>query len=151
MKLSQSAAARCARVSPTQILRHVKTGKISVEKLDDGRTVIDGSELLRLYPKADLSLAAVTGNGLHREGVRETVKPPEDALLAEIRVQRDRLQVELDAERRQAVEERRETSERIDRLLRLVEEQAGQIKLLAAPPVTSTTSTRRPWWARWRA
>ena len=48
MKLTQAEAARAAGVSRTHILRAIKGGKLSAEKLDDGSVRIDGSELLRV-------------------------------------------------------------------------------------------------------
>ena len=53
-KLTQAQAARAARVSRTSIWRAVREGRLSAERLDDGSLRLDASELLRVYPRADL-------------------------------------------------------------------------------------------------
>src|SRR3954454_17282856 len=52
-KLTQAEAARATGVSRTQILRAIKSGRLSSEKLEDGSVRIEVSELLRVWPDAD--------------------------------------------------------------------------------------------------
>jgi excisionase family DNA binding protein len=145
MKLTQAEAARAAGVSRTHILRAIKGGKISAEKLEDGSVRIDASELLRVWPKANLERARNSGNShgnsggnSHGDTGNSGGNGATEALLAEVRQDRDRLRVELDKEREQR-----------QQLVRVIEEQAAavrsqgeQIKLL------TDQRERRPWW-RW--
>jgi excisionase family DNA binding protein len=139
MKLTQAEAARAAGVSRTHILRAVKGGRLSAEKLEDGSVRIDASELLRVWPEADLKRSRNSGNS-HGNSQGDTGNSVlQAALLEEIRKDRDRLRLELDKER----EERQ-------RLVRVIEEQAAavrsqgeQIKLL------TDQRERRPWLRRW--
>src|SRR3954447_8250989 len=146
MKLTQAEAARAAGVSRTHILRAIKGGKISAEKLEDGGVRIDASELLRVWPEAKLGQARNSGNShgnsvgnSHGNSGNGVGRGATEALLAEVRQDRDRLRVELDKEREQR-----------QQLVRVIEEQAAavrsqgeQIKLL------TDQRERRPWWQRW--
>jgi len=156
-KLTQAEAARATGVSRTQILRAIKSGRLSSEKLEDGSVRIEVSELLRVWPDADLGRARNNMKQSHGNSYRDSgdgdgnragdgnsqgavtagdgaLKP----LLDEIRADRDRLRAELDKERQER-----------ERLVRVIEEQAAavrqqseQIKLL------TDQRERRPWW-RW--
>jgi excisionase family DNA binding protein len=128
MKLTQAEAARAAGVSRTHILRAIKGGKLSAEKLDDGSVRIDASELLRVWPNADLGRARNSGNtAKQRHGNSHGDSGNDDgnlvlqALLGEIRQDRDRLRGELDRERQEQRQER-------DRLVRVIEEQAAAVR-----------------------
>lgn len=133
-KLTQAQAARAAGVTRTQIHRVLKSGKLSGERLDDGTVVIDPSELLRLYPAADLKQSKATGNSRDRDVPGVTVKRNDPSVLqdlvAELRQQRDRLQADLDRERSDRTAEREAAADERTRLLRVVEQQAEQMKLL---------------------
>jgi excisionase family DNA binding protein len=138
MKLTQAEAARAAGVSRTHILRAVKGGRLSAEKLEDGSVRIDASELLRVWPEADLKRSRNSGNSVGNSQGDTGNSVLQAAFLEEIRKDRDRLRLELDKER----EERH-------RLVRVIEEQAAavrsqgeQIKLL------TDQRERRPWWMR---
>jgi hypothetical protein len=147
MKLTQAEAARAAGVSRTHILRAIKGGRLSSEKLEDGGVRIDASELLRVWPKANLEQARNSGNShgdsggnSHGDTGNSGGNGATEALLAEVRQDRDRLRVELDKEREQR-----------QQLVRVIEEQAAavrsqgeQIKLL------TDQRERRPWWRWWR-
>ena len=78
MKLTQAEAARAAGVSRTHILRAIKGGKLSAEKLDDGSVRIDGSELLRVWPNADLARARNSGKALLQKLMVSGLKPVSD-------------------------------------------------------------------------
>ena len=53
-KLTQAQAARAAGVSRTTIWRAIKDGQLSFERADGKNVLIDASELLRVYPSANL-------------------------------------------------------------------------------------------------
>jgi hypothetical protein len=102
MILTVSQAARAAGKSKGQISRMIRSGKISADRSNSSRPLIDGAELLRVYPHADLGKR-------HLETSPETHAQPEetgamqaqiDALMSE----RDRLRADLDREREAAAE-----------------------------------------------
>lgn len=113
MKLTVSQAARAADKSKGQISRMVKNGKISADRDDDGRPHIEASELLRVYPDADLGKRDATAK-------LETLKKQEThnnnsavhAQLELLREERDRLIAELDRERRERNQDRGKAVER---------------------------------------
>jgi hypothetical protein len=167
MKLTQAEAARAAGVSRTQILRAIKGGKVSAEKLEDGSVRIDGSELLRVWPDADLKRARNSGNTVkQRHGDSHGNSGNSDSntvgnsnlqaavtagdgvskpLLDEIRASRDRLQTDCD---RLRAELDRERSER-ERLVRVIEEQAAAVRSQGEQIRLLTDQRgRRPWWRR---
>jgi excisionase family DNA binding protein len=151
MKLTQAEAARAAGVSRTHILRAIKSGRLSAEKLDDGSVRVEASELLRVWPDADLDRTRNTRNGekpcngnSHGDTGNSTGNDGGNAvlqaLLDEIRQDRDRLRAELGKERQER-----------ERLVRVIEGQAAavrsqgeQIKLLA----DQREQVRQPWWRR---
>ncbi|MGZ9086744.1 MAG: hypothetical protein ACXW3R_14685 [Rhodoplanes sp.] len=91
-KLSQAQAARAARVSRTSIWRAVHDGRLSAERLDDGSLRIDASELLRIYPRADLERLRIDRNESMRTGTRDSVRTPTHRIEGELRA----LQVYID-------------------------------------------------------
>ena len=121
-KLTQSQAARCAGVSRTQIHRLVKSGGLSVERDEHGTALIDPSELLRVYPKADLGRARVFHGGANRaSSVNNRDGLESEALRREIELLRERVRG-LEADKAHLRAE-------ADRLLGVVEQQQ---RLLAA-------------------
>ncbi|MBV9786516.1 MAG: hypothetical protein JO264_22160 [Acidisphaera sp.] len=134
-KLTLSQASRAAGKSKTQISRLFESGKVSVEKDGSGRTVIDLSELQRVYPSANQEVSPlhrtrnVTGD---KENV--TVSAALQAQIDLLRDERDRLRVELDNERRERSSER-------DRLLGLVETAQRQL-------TDQRSFARLSWWDR---
>lgn len=145
-QLTQAQAARCAGVSRTQIARLVREGKVSVEKDEDGTVTIEPSELLRVYPKADLEKARAARDKADRlpngdDSSRSQVSPLQ-ALVDVLAQDKERLQRELEQARAEAKEER-------DRLLHIVEEQSGQIRQLTDQRQRQEKE-RQPWWWRWR-
>ncbi len=135
-KLSQSQAARCAGVSRTQIHRLVKSGGLSIERSEDGAVLIDPSELLRVYPNADLSRARVFQHGMNRTPSGNNRDTPESgALRREIELLRERIQgLEVDKAHLRA---------EADRLLGVVEQQ--QRLLTARRDGDHRRSPQRPW------
>jgi hypothetical protein len=59
-QLTIAAAARAAGVDRTTLYRHVKAGKLSLTRDENGRRVVDASELHRVFPQAGESSPPVT-------------------------------------------------------------------------------------------
>ncbi len=96
-KLSKVQAARAAGVSHTTIWRAIKDGCMSVERVD-GEVRIDASELLRLFPDADLSRARERGANRSAHS-SEHAREPSDALpvlVAELQADKRRISAELE-------------------------------------------------------
>jgi hypothetical protein len=132
MKYTLGQAAKAVGKSKATIHRDIKSGKLSADRQDDGSYRIDAAELFRVYPPANTGSVSETPG----ETARETIRNPQEtgetkALEAELRLLRERL-----AEKDELVADLRQER---DRLLRVVEEQAGSMRLLtdqreAAPP-----------------
>ena len=142
-KLTQAQAARAAGVTRTSIWRAVRRGRLSAERMNDGSLRIDASELLRVYPQADL--ARVANGSDNRTGARSrderTVASDAaahgelDALRAfidELKRDKERLQRELEAS----------ADERV-RLLTMLEEERREVKLL-----TAARTPKKSWWKK---
>jgi hypothetical protein len=153
-KLTQTEAARAAGVSRTSIWRAIKQGQISIERVDDGSMRIDASELLRLYPDADLERAHERAPGTvlnaHERGDGSDEQADHRALLLlveELRADKLHLRAELERaaqERERAAEERARFLSAIEQKDRQLAEQAKQVRLL-----TDQRQPKRRWWARW--
>lgn len=119
------------------ILKAIKNGRISAEKDAFGQWRIDPAELHRVYPPVS---PAVTGNG-SEPGAGERQETPKETgdVGGEAAILRERLLADKEAQIADLRAER-------DRLLDLLEAQAGAVKLLTderrKPP-------RRGWWP-WR-
>jgi hypothetical protein len=141
-KLTQAQAARAAGVTRTSIWRAVRRGRLSAERMNDGSVRIDASELLRVYPQADL--ARVANGSDNRTGARsrdertvagDAAHGELDALRAfidELKRDKERLQRELEA----AADER-------VRLLTMLEEERHEVKLL-----TAARTPKKSWWQK---
>lgn len=101
MKLTISQASRAVGKSRSLIHKLVSNGKISAARGEDGRVRIEASELLRVYPSADLerrdSMSAATPPEGHEA---PAVGAPRSSELESLRAERDRLLLELERERR---------------------------------------------------
>jgi hypothetical protein len=153
-QLTQAEAARAARVSRTTIWRAIKRGRLSVTQGDDGDARIDASELLRVFPRADLRRAREAfqsdavdtreqeGDSLHAAEVAAL-----HAHLTELQADKQRMAAEL----MRAAEERAQLLAmltRRDEILvekdRVLAQQLEQVRLL-----TDARTQRKPWWKRW--
>ncbi len=143
-KLTQAQAARAAGVTRTSIWRAVRQGKLSAERMGDGSVRIDASELLRVYPQADL--ARVANGGDTRTGARssdERTVRSDGATHGEVRALRE------------YIDELKRDKERLERAVAAnAEERARLLSMLESKDRLLTDarerSTRRPWWQRWR-
>jgi excisionase family DNA binding protein len=121
-------AAKATGNSKTTIHRAIKSGRISATRKDDGSYEIEPAELHRVFPpKSD-------GNGFTNDNVKQTVTRVETEglrrevdLLRERLADKDRVIDDLRQDRDHARDER-------DRLLKVIEEQAGSMRQLTAPP-----------------
>jgi hypothetical protein len=121
-KFNLSQAAVLAGTSRQRISRFIKQGRLSAEKTADGKTVIDKSELLRVFPNL------VTPETLRPQ---QTDSPIITSII-------EVLQRELDVTRQERDSEKRAREEERDRLLKIIESQqtlieSQQTLLLPAP------------------
>jgi hypothetical protein len=149
--LTQAQAARAAGVSRTSIWRAMKDGRISASRADDGSMQVDASELLRVYPKADLEHAVTRSrtaarNSEHRSGDGESSGEISalKSLVDELRADKSRLQTQLDATLTTTAEERMKFLEMLATKDRLLTDQ----RPTAAPTNANGDGDRRRWWHR---
>jgi AcrR family transcriptional regulator len=153
-KLSQVQAARAAGVSRATIYRAIKSGRLSMTQETDGGMHIDASELLRVFPDADLERArehAPDGQaGLHEQGDVHADEGELRALrelISELKEDKAHLRQELEraaAERAEIVAERTRLLSMLEEKDRVLAQQLEQVRLL-----TDARTQRKPWWKRW--
>jgi hypothetical protein len=130
-KFNIAQAAELAGVARQTIHRFVKKGKLSVEKTADGKTVIDKSELLRVFPN------------LVTPGASHMLRPDTPQVTAILQSQIELLQRELDVTRQERERDREEYRREKDRLLGIIEKQT---LLLPAP---KEPEGKKGWLRRW--
>jgi hypothetical protein len=122
-KLTQGQAAKAVGVSRTTVWRAMKDGRLSYEKAEDGSFKIDASELLRVFPQANIEGGtgghARTGNGAGTEGGSSNEFNGLHALVRELKEDKTRLLQELD----RAAQERAQ-------LLAVIDRQSEHVRLL---------------------
>jgi hypothetical protein len=160
-KLSQVQAARAARVSRTTIYRAMKQGRLSAERDEFGNVHIDASELLRVFPGADLQRAhahapkdAPDGHAQPRAPLTIEELVNLHAVVEDLRADKLHLRAELEraaAEREHVAEERARAAEERTRLLTMLEEKDRQLaeQLQTVKLLTDARSQRKSWWRRW--
>jgi hypothetical protein len=141
MKLSVSQAARAAGRSKSQISRLMKNGRLSADRSVPSRPMVDASELLRVFPDADVGKRNETFPRATSETSQETVASRLDVLLDE----RDRLRAELDRERAERREERDQQRQERERLIGVVESAQRALADLRPRPPDPATETRELW------
>jgi hypothetical protein len=124
-------AAELAGVARQTIHRFIKKGKLSVEKTADGKTVIDKSELLRVFPN------------LVTPGASHMLRHDTLQVTAILHSQIELLQRELDVTRQERERDREEYRREKDRLLGIIEKQT---LLLPAP---KEPEGKKGWLRRW--
>ena len=137
MKLYLAQVPKHFRVSRGTIYRDIRHGKLSAEDNGKGRTVIDLSELERVYERKTVSAPSRTVHDVQSDtgdSVREN-----SVLQREVELLRERL-----TEHHAVIDDLR--SER-DRLLTMLEEHASTVKLLTDERQKADKPARR-WW-RW--
>ncbi len=130
-KFNLSQAAALAGTSRQRIGRFIKQGKLSAEKTADGKTVIDKSELLRVFPN------------LVTPGASHVLRPDTPQVTATLHSQIELLQRELDVTRQERERDREECRREKDLLLGIIEKQT---LMLAAP---KEPEEKKGWLRRW--
>ena len=149
-KLSQVQAARAAGVSRATIYRAIKSGRLSMTQETDGGMHIDASELLRVFPDADLERAPDGQAGMHEQGDVHADEGELRALrelISELKEDKAHLRQELKraaAERAEIVAERTRLLSMLEEKDRVLAQQLEQVRLL-----TDARTQRKPWWKRW--
>jgi hypothetical protein len=135
-KLTQGQAAKAAGVSRTTVWRAMKDGRLSYQKAEDGSFQIDASELLRVFPQANIEGGteghARTGNSAGTEGGSTNEFSALHALVRELKEDKTRLLQELE----RAAQERAQLLAVIDRQsehVRLLTDQRPKEELQTAP------------------
>jgi hypothetical protein len=146
-KLSKVQAARAAGISHTSIWRAIKDGRLSAEQVD-GEVRIDASELLRVFPEADLSRADARGTNRSARRSEHAREPS-----AETKILIDELMAD---KRRQATELERAAAER-SQLLSLLSQKDETIKekdrqlaqqMETVRLITDQRMKKKSWWRR---
>ena len=116
------------------ILKAIKSGRISAKKDDNGQWLIDPAELHRVYPPTTAGNSSDTVPGERREPPENSGIGPHVEVLRERIAEKDALIADLRNER--------------DRLLTIVETQAAQVKQLTDQrPAQPGAPRRRRWWS----
>ena len=157
MKFDVTQAAKAVGKSRKTLYRHINDGKLSAEKDELDNTVLDVSELQRVYGQVEMAdTATETGQPV---SAKQTATPHSDAELQLLQARLEFAEKERDIERerrRKAEEREREFREEINRLLNIVETQTRQLvapeKEMRVTPVTQggtqeKESQRRSFWA----
>lgn len=124
---SMKQAADLAGRSKSTIHRDIRSGRISAARDDAGQLWIDASELLRVYPDADLS------------GRPKTVPEPANVALLEMEV--EHLRALLERERQATAELSKRLDAEADERRRLT-----SMLLQSASPQPEATAPRPAWW-----
>ena len=117
-------AAKATGNSKTTIHRAIKSGRVSATRKDDGSYEIDPSELHRVFPLKS------SGNGFTNDNLEQAVTRLEtEGLRREIELLRERM-----ADKDSMIDDLRHDRDRAqderDRLLKVIEEQAGSVRQL---------------------
>jgi len=123
-------AAKATGISKPTLSRAIKNGKLSGQKQPDGSYLIDPSELHRVYP-----VIAETSNDNGNVKQSETPSNP-NGLQGKLEV----LQEERTRERQQLQATIDDLRGERERLLKVIEEQAGTVKQLTYQPKTEPPS-----------
>ena len=165
MLLTLGQAAHQVGRSKSALSRDVKAGRLSASRNDDGSFAIDPAELARVFPPAQ-------GNGAQAVPWRATQQPPataataeptvaaalreriadKDALIGELRADKEGFRRRLDESERARREERQAAIEERRRLLALLTDQRQPAAAPRVEPVGSrpTAIPARSWWRRRR-
>lgn len=131
-KLNISEAARATDKPRSTIQRNIKKGVLSAEKDATGRTVIDMSELQRVF--GNLNMEAVASGAEQSEAKEQSATPKNSAEMELLQLKLEYAERERDDAQRRERDQGQQFREERDRLLGIIETQTSQIKELAAPP-----------------
>jgi hypothetical protein len=124
MSYTLGQASKATGISKPTLSRAIKSGRISAKRQEDGSFLIDPSELHRVYPPVN---ANRNDNGEMKQS--ETLGNPES-----LRAQLEILKEERDRERQQLQATIDDLRGERDRLLKVIDEQAGTVKQLTHQP-----------------
>lgn len=151
-KLNISEAARATDKPRSTIQRNIKKGVLSAENDATGRTVIDVSELQRVFGNLDMEAVA---SGAEQTGAKEqSATAHNDGEMELLKLKLEYTERERDEAQRREREQNQQHRDERDRLLGIIETQTKQI---AALPAASTAPTetaasgslpKRGLWAR---
>lgn len=151
-KLNISEAARATDKPRSTIQRNIKKGVLSAETDATGRTVIDVSELQRVFGNLDMDAVA---RGAEQSGAKEQSATAQNGAETELmRLKLEYVERERDEAQRREREERdrhQETKEEKARLFDMLEQAQKTIAALPAPnpePATPVDPPKRGFWAR---
>ncbi|MEI6133155.1 MAG: hypothetical protein WCQ41_10090 [Bacillota bacterium] len=123
-------------MAKSAISRAIKSGRLSARKKENGSFEIDPAELFRVYPPASSS------NGYEQRQEERSATPNEtNGLQREVVVLRELIE-EIKGERDNLREER-------ERLLKVIEEQAGTVKQLTHQPERPSAEDQGTWKHVW--
>jgi len=123
-------------MAKSAISRAIKSGRLSARKKENGSFEIDPAELFRVYPPASSS------NGSEQRQEERSATPNEtNGLQREVVVLRELIE-EIKGERDNLREER-------ERLLKVIEEQAGTVKQLTHQPERPSAEDQGTWKHVW--
>jgi len=133
-RLNISQAARAAAISRSSIYAHIKKGRLSSHKSEDGRVYVDSSELERVYGGLKTDGGQSVGSGVY--GGTDDVHGSE-ARLEALQVENQMLREQLGKAEERTLEARSDARDLLDLM-------KSQMQLLEAP-----SQRKRRWW-QWR-
>ncbi len=146
-KLNISEAARATDKPRSTIQRNIKKGVLSAEKDATGRTVIDVSELQRVFGNLDMD--AVANGAEQTEAKEQSATGQNGAEMELLRLKLEYTERERDEAQRRERDQANQHRDERDRLLSIIETQTSQIKALAAPAESAKEPTpKRGFWQR---
>lgn len=147
-KLNVSEAARATHKPRSTIHRNIKGGILSAEKDATGRTVIDVSELQRVY--GNLDIEAVAGRAEQNGAKEQSATGHNQAEMELLRLKLEYTERERDEAQRRERDQSNQHREERDRLLGIIETQTKQIAVLNPPvePAVSSPPEKRGFWKR---
>jgi excisionase family DNA binding protein len=144
---TQEAAALTGK-SRTTIWRAIKAGRLSAARTESGDFEIDVAELERVFGITASPSASVSHETLHTVPLQPSATDNEtNALQVELATLRERTAA-LERENVLLRDDREQAHKERNRLLRILEEQTGQLRLLTDQ--RQAASTPLPWWRRFR-
>ena len=159
MYLSLGKAAKEAGVAKSTISKALSSGKLSYREKNSDGYQIDPAELFRVYPKTTKTDADEPASNDWQLGQADAETMPYSAKfeiqlagLKSLVGEKDRRIADLEADRAQLREDRHRLTENWQeervRLLKLLEDQTGTVKLLTDERAKQVTEVRRTFWQR---
>ncbi|MGH6846997.1 MAG: hypothetical protein ACREC0_06045 [Methylocella sp.] len=159
MYLSLGQAAKEAGVAKSTISKALSSGKLSYREKNPEGYKIDPAELFRVYPKTTKTDADELLSNDWQPGTADGETMPYSAKfeiqlagLKNLIAEKDRRIADLESDRAQIREDRHRLTENWQeervRLLKLLEDQTGAVKMLSDQRSKEAAEARRPFWHR---